>query len=90
SGVCRRRFFDVMSLPILPARTPGNRVAQQLDHYDGLTSVVPGIERVRVDLTPNAGNSVPSSAKDVGYLWVGGRGLVLAAFLFRLALRQIW
>jgi hypothetical protein len=27
-----------MSLPILPARTPGNRVAQQLDHYDGLTS----------------------------------------------------
>ena len=54
--------------------------------------VVPGIERVRVDLTadPNASNSVPSSAKDVGYLWVGGRGLVLAAFLFRLALRQIW
>ena len=25
-------------MPILPARTPGNRVAQQLDHYDGLTS----------------------------------------------------
>src|SRR5271165_1600706 len=27
-----------MSLLILPARTPGNRVAQRLDHYDGLTS----------------------------------------------------
>src|SRR5271166_5638730 len=29
-----------MSLLILPARTPGNRVAQRLDHYGGLTSVV--------------------------------------------------
>jgi hypothetical protein len=27
-----------MSLLILPARKPGNRVAQQLDHYGGLTS----------------------------------------------------
>jgi len=27
-----------MSLLILPARTPGNKVAQRLDHYDGLTS----------------------------------------------------
>jgi hypothetical protein len=25
-------------LLILPARTPGNKVAQRLDHYDGLTS----------------------------------------------------
>ena len=38
SGVCRRRLFDAISLLILPARTPGNRVAQRLDHYDGLTS----------------------------------------------------
>ncbi|WP_165757870.1 hypothetical protein, partial [Mycolicibacter engbaekii] len=28
-------------LLILPARTPGIRVAQQLDHYEGLTSIDP-------------------------------------------------
>src|SRR6478735_6863580 len=31
-----------MSLLILPARKPGNRVLQRLDHYNGLTSVGPG------------------------------------------------
>ncbi|WP_264032875.1 hypothetical protein, partial [Mycolicibacterium alvei] len=36
------RLFDAMSSSILPARTPGIRVAQQLDHYEGLTSQAPG------------------------------------------------
>jgi hypothetical protein len=43
-----------MSLLILPARQPGNRVAQQLDHYGGLTSMdffasAPGIVVTRAD-----------------------------------------
>ncbi|UVO13404.1 hypothetical protein NM962_04550 [Mycobacterium sp. SVM_VP21] len=42
--VCRRRFLAAMSLPILPARTPGIRVAQQLDHYEGLTSVLRSLD----------------------------------------------
>jgi len=34
-------LFELMSLLILPAWKPGNRVAQQLDHYEGRTSGSP-------------------------------------------------
>ena len=52
----RRRLFDVMSLLILPARTPGNRVPQRLDHYDGLTSVGPTVWQW--ELPPDSVDSV--------------------------------
>jgi transposase-like protein len=39
-----------MSLLILPARTPGNKVAQRLDHYDGLTSGSKALRKAVLDV----------------------------------------
>jgi integrase len=59
-----------MSLPILPARTPGNRVAQQLDHYDGLTStgLVPhGLRHTTASLAISAGANVKVVQRLLGH-----------------------